>query len=423
LVNEMPLPANKKQADPPDSLETQKTTDDLNDSQKDLELAEREQHLPSDIEDKRRKGLLKTGFTTGTSATAATKAALVALLYDRTADDVCVSLPKGGNMKIRISWTKTEERGRSVTAAVVKDGGDDPDVTHRAEIRSTVSLTDDAGIIIIDGGMGVGRVTKPGLGLALGRAAINPTPTKMIEQAVLEVASNLLKDRGVKVVISVPSGEEIAKKTDNPRLGIVGGISILGTTGIVLPYSTASFAASIRQALDVALALGNEWVVLTTGGRSEEFAKVLLGNRLPDHCFVQMGDFAGYSIRQCELKKIKKATIAGFVGKLTKISMGVKQTHVRGSHVDMEFMAKVALECLPTISPSLIEEIEKANTARHVAEIIVANNVDGFFQLLCKKACEHMREYSKGNLELEVIMFDFDGRVYGQWPTTPQYGV
>jgi cobalt-precorrin-5B (C1)-methyltransferase len=103
--------------------------------------------------------------------------------------------------------------------------------------------------------------------------------------------------------------------------------------------------------------------------------------------------------------------------------MGVKQTHVRGSHVDMEFMAKVALECLPTISPSLIEEIEKANTARHVAEIIVANNVDGFFQLLCKKACEHMREYSKGNLELEVIMFDFDGRVYGQWPTTPQYRV
>jgi len=415
-MNEMPLPVNKNHADPTDSLYTQKTTDDLNDSQKDLELAEREQQLPSDIEERRRKGLLKTGFSTGTSATAATKAALVALLYQRTVDVVYVSLPKGGNIKIRISWTKPEEDGLSVTAAVVKDGGDDPDVTHRAEICSTVSLTDDAGIIIIDGGKGVGRVTKPGLGLALGRAAINPTPTKMIEQAVLELASNSLRDRGVKVVISVPLGEEIAKKTDNPRLGIVGGISILGTTGIVLPYSTASFAASIRQSLDVALALGNEWVVLTTGGRSEEFAKVLLGTRLPDHCFVQMGDFAGYSIRQCELKKMKKATIAGFIGKLTKMSMGVKQTHVRGSHVDMEFMAKVALECLPKISPSLIQEIENANTARHVAEIIVTNKISGFFHLICKKVYEHMMEYSKGNLELEVIMFDFDGSVSGQWP-------
>jgi cobalt-precorrin-5B (C1)-methyltransferase len=422
LVNEMPLSANKNQVDAPDSSETQKTTYDIDDSQKDLELAEKEQQLPPDVEEKKRKGLLKTGFTTGTSATAATKAALLALLYYRTADDVYVSLPKGGNIKIRISWTKAEKHWRSVTAAVVKDAGDDPDVTHRAEICSTVSLTDDAGIIAIDGGIGVGRVTKPGLGLALGRAAINPTPTKMIEQAVVEVASNSLKNRGVNVVISVPSGEEIAKKTDNPRLGIVGGISILGTTGIVLPYSTASFAASIRQAVDVALALGNEWVVLTTGGRSEEFAKVLLGTRLPDHCFIQIGDFAGYSIRQCESKKIKKATIAGFIGKLTKMSMGVKQTHVRGSHVDMKFMAKVALECLPTISPSLLEEIEKANTARHVAEIIVANKMGGgFFRLICKKVYEHMREYSKGNLELEVIMFDFDGRVYGQWPSTPQY--
>src|SRR5215831_3072206 len=133
LMNEMPLPVNKNHADPTDSLYTQKTTDDLNDSQKDLELAEREQQLPSDIEDKRRKGLLKTGFTTGTSATAATKAALVALLYQRTVDVVYVSLPKGGNIKIRISWTKPEEDGLSVTAAVVKDGGDDPDVTHRAE--------------------------------------------------------------------------------------------------------------------------------------------------------------------------------------------------------------------------------------------------------------------------------------------------
>jgi cobalt-precorrin-5B (C1)-methyltransferase len=238
----------------------------------------------------------------------------------------------------------------------------------------------------------------------------------MIEKAVNEVAAECLKSHGVKIIISVPRGEEIAKKTDNPRLGIIGGISILGTTGIVIPYSTASFAASIRQSLDVALAMGDNWVILTTGGRSEDFAKLLFERTVAEHCFVQMGDFAGYSIRQCVQKKIRKATIAGFIGKLTKMSMGVKQTHVRGSHVDMEFMARLASECLPTISGSLLEEIKNANTARHVFEIITASGITGFSDLVCKKVYEHMHEYSKGELQIEVIMFDFDGKVSGRFP-------
>src|SRR6266571_3733977 len=256
-------------------------------SQKDLELAETEQHLPLEIQEKKRKGTLRTGFTTGTSATAATKAALIALLSQKTVKFVSVSLPKGGIMNIRIANTTKEQY--SATSAVVKDAGDDPDVTDRAEVCATVYLTNEVGIISIDGGKGVGRVTKPGLGIDIGKPAINPSPTKMIERAVSEVAAERLKDHGVKVVISVPRGEEIAKKTDNPRLGIIGGISILGTTGIVYPYSTASFAASIRQALDVARAMGDQWIVLTTGGRSEDFAKELFGNALPEHCFVQMG--------------------------------------------------------------------------------------------------------------------------------------
>ena len=163
-------------------------------------------------------------------------------------------------------------------------------------------------------GKGVGRVTKPGLGLEIGKAAINPTPIKMLEQAVREVAGHQLENQGVDVVISVPNGEEIAKKTDNPRLGILGGISILGTTGLVLPYSTASFVASIRQGLDVATAMGADTVVLTTGGRSEDFAKVLF--KLPDHCFIQMGDFAGYSMKQCANKiTLRKVIIAGLYRK------------------------------------------------------------------------------------------------------------
>ena len=167
--------------------------------------------------------------------------------------------------------------------------------------------------------------------------------------------------------------------------------------------------------------MGDDWVILTTGGRSEDFAKELFDKTLPEHCFVQMGDFAGYSIRHCVLKKIRKATIAGFVGKLTKMSMGIKQTHVRGSHVDMEFMARLASECFPIISTSIIEEIKNANTARHVFEIITAREISGFFDLICKKVYEHMHEYSKGELQLEVIMFDFDGNVSGQFPECHSY--
>jgi cobalt-precorrin-5B (C1)-methyltransferase len=382
------------------------------DGEQDLILAEQEQELPANIEEKRRRGILKTGYTTGTSATAATKAALLALISGKAVDNIFVSLPKGGTAKLKIAWTKIERNNFS-TVAVIKNAGDDPDITHGAEICSTVTFNGQVGKIVIDGGIGVGRVTKPGLGLEIGKAAINQTPMKMIELAVREVAAKKLNDNGVNVVISVPKGEELAKKTDNPRLGIIGGISILGTTGIVLPYSTASFAASIRQSLDVAIAMGIDTVVLTTGGRSEDFAKGLFAKLLPDHSFVQIGDFAGYAIKQCANKKIRKAVIAGFIGKLTKMAMGVKQTHVRGSHVDMEFMAKVAAEC--NSSPKVIEEIKGANTARHVSEIIGKNNVSGFFDLVCKKVYQQMYEYSEGKLKLEVIMFGFDGKLCGQY--------
>jgi cobalt-precorrin-5B (C1)-methyltransferase len=377
---------------------------------KDIELAEREQELPPEIEEKKRRGALRTGYTTGTTATAATMGALYALIGGKEVKEVTVSLPKNKTATLKIAWTKNENG--KVTCAAIKDGGDDPDATHGAEICSTVSFSKSAGQISIDGGKGVGRVTKPGLGLDMGKAAINPTPMKMLEQAVRDVAKEQLKKQGVDVVISVPKGEEIAKKTDNPRLGIMDGISILGTTGIVLPYSTASFAASIRQILDVAIAMGADTAVLTTGGRSEDFAKGMF--KLPDHCFVQMGDFSGYSIKQCANKKLSKAIIAGFIGKLTKMAMGVKQTHVAGSHVNMEFMARLAADC--NALPAVVSEIRGANTARHVSEIVTKNNVAGYFDLVCKKVHEQMNEHAKGQLEIEVVMFEFDGKVIGRYP-------
>jgi cobalt-precorrin-5B (C1)-methyltransferase len=383
------------------------------DKDQDLEkLAEQEHKLPPEIEEKKRKGTLRTGYTTGTTATAATKGALYALINGKPIEQVTVSLPKGRTATLRIAWTKTENNGK-ITCAAIKDGGDDPDATHGAEICSTVSFSDDTGQIKIQGGKGVGRVTKPGLGLEIGKAAINPTPLKMLEQAVSEVAGHQLERRGVDVVISVPNGEEIAKRTDNPRLGILGGISILGTTGLVLPYSTASFAASIRQGVDVATAMGADTIVLTTGGRSEDFAKELF--KLPDHCFIQMGDFAGYSIKQCANKMtIRHVIIAGFIGKLTKIAMGVKQTHVAGSHVDTEFMARLAAEC--KAPPNVVEEIRTANTARHVSEIIKKNNIVSYYDRVCKSVSEQMHGHAKGQLQVEVILFEFDGTVIGRYP-------
>lgn len=381
----------------------------------DLLIAENEQDLPKEVSEKKSKGQLRTGYTTGTCASAATKAALYALVAKKSLDIVMITLPKGQAVNLPVAWTKPFEN--SVTCAVIKDGGDDPDVTHGAEICSTVQFTADTGNIHIDGGLGVGRVTKPGLGLKIGDAAINPVPMKMIKESVKELLTQVrspLDTAGLNITISVPNGHELAKKTDNPRLGILGGISILGTTGIVLPYSTASFAAAIRQSLDVGIALQDDTFILTTGGRSEDFSKAVFGEMYPDHCYVQMGDFAGYSIKQCHDKGVKKVFIGGFIGKLTKIAMGVKQTHVRGSHVSMDFMAKLAKDS--GANEEVVKLILGANTARHVSEIIDSNRLVGFYDQICREAVRQLENYSKKELRIEVIMFDFDGKIVGRFP-------
>ena len=223
---------------------------------------------------------------------------------------------------------------------------------------------------------------------------------------------NILQKNGIKIIISVPKGKELALKTDNPRLGIVGGISILGTSGIVIPYSTASFAASVRQNLDVSLAMGNDTVVLTTGGRSEEFAKKIVD--LPEHSFVQMGDFAGYTIQQCAKKEIKKAYVVGFIGKLAKMAAGVKQTHVKGSKVNTNFLGELAKSC--RANEKTIEQIKNANTARHVQDIAIENKVEGFFNKVCSEVYKHMRNHSEEKVHIDVILLDFDGKILGRHP-------
>jgi len=351
------------------------------------------------------KTKLKTGYTTGSSATAAAKAALLSILGQEKIENVEILLPKRSFIKIPLHSCEFESD--KAKCSVIKDGGDDPDVTHGAEIIVELSLTEKINQIEIEGGEGVGIVTKPGLGLEINKPAINPVPKRMIIENLRDVGEQILSEKGIKVIISIPKGKELGPKTDNPRLGIVNGISILGTSGIVIPFSTASYAASIRQNLDVAIAMGNDTVVLTTGGRSEDFAKKIID--LPEHCFVQMGDFSGYTIQQCTKKNIKKAYVVGFIGKLAKMAAGVKQTHVKGSKVNMNFLAELAKKA--NAKENVILSIKKANTARHVSEIILENNVKGFFELICSETHRHLKNHSEQKVPIDVILFDFNGNI------------
>ena len=355
-----------------------------------------------DIETKTK---LRTGFTTGSCATASSKACVLSIINQKKIEQTDIILPKRSKLDIQINSCEFTEN--SATCSVIKDGGDDPDVTHGAEIFVDVELTNNIGKIEIDGGEGVGRVTKPGLGLEIGSAAINPTPKKMILENVTEISKEILEKNGIMIKVSVPNGKELGPKTDNPRIGIMGGISILGTSGIVIPYSTASFAAAIRQQIAVVSSMNDDNVVLTTGGRSEDFARAII--ELPDHSFIQMGDFSGYTIKQCAKQGLKKAYVAGFIGKLAKMAAGVKQTHVKGGKVDMKFLSELAKRC--DAKSDTISKILGANTARNVQEIIIEDKVDGFFDEVTKEACNQMRQHSEEKIPVEVILFDFDGKV------------
>lgn len=351
------------------------------------------------------KTKLRTGYTTGSSATAAAKAGLLSIINQQKFQIVEILLPNRNLIQIPIHFCEFESD--KAKCSVIKDGGEDPDVTHGAEIIVDLEITEKANCVEIDGGEGVGIVTKPGLGLEINKPAINPVPKKMIIENIREIGEKILAEKGIRIIISVPKGKELGPKTDNPRLGIKDGISILGTSGIVVPFSTASYAASIRQNLDVAIAMGNDTVVLTTGGRSEDFAKKIVN--LPEHCFVQMGDFSGYTIQQCGKKNIKKAFVVGFIGKLAKMAAGVKQTHVKGSKVDMLFLSELAKKA--KAEDNVIQDIKMANTARHVSEIIQENKVEGFFELICSETYKHMRKHSEEKVSIDVILFDFEGNI------------
>jgi cobalt-precorrin-5B (C1)-methyltransferase len=352
---------------------------------------------------------MRTGFTTGAVAAAAAKAATAALLTGREVREVEINLPVG--QRVTFAVHVCEIRGTSAICSVIKDAGDDPDCTHGAEIFSEVWLTD-SNAVEINGGEGVARVTKAGLGIEIGKASITRVPLKMIAESVQEALAGLAGPlRGARVIVTVPRGLEMAKKTLNERLGLIGGISILGKTGIVRPYSTAAFKVTIANMIDVAKAAGHQVVVITTGGESEKFAMRILPE-LPEEVFVQMGDFVGWTLRYCQKKKMPKAIIAGMIGKLSKIADGMLMTHARRGSVNLALLAGLAAQC--GASSEIQEKIRGANTAREVQEIVVAAGLPGFFDRVCQLICRHCSAHTQGEVTIEAILTDFEGNVLGR---------
>lgn len=351
---------------------------------------------------------LRHGYTTGSCATATAKAALRALILQELQSEVTIRLPVGQEASFQL--VSCEFNGREATAGVIKDGGDDPDATHGALILSTVSWCEESGITL-DGGIGVGRVTKPGVPVAVGEAAINPVPRKMIREAVQSVLEEFELERGVKVVVSVPDGEEIAKKTLNGRLGIVGGISILGTRGIVVPFSTSAYMASIAQAINVAVLAGCDHLVLSTGGRTEKLGMELYPD-LPVEAFIEMGDFVGFALKQCKLKKVRKVTLVGMMGKFSKLAQGKMNVHSKSSTVDFGFIAQVAGEA--GAPPELLEQISGCNTASQAGDLIQEQGILPFFDLLCTYCCHAGLTHIKGGMETETVISTLKGVVLGR---------
>jgi cobalt-precorrin-5B (C1)-methyltransferase len=373
----------------------------------------REPDLPRTA--KVRQKALRTGWTTGTCAAAAAKAAVTALDTGQIQRSVEIGLPSGQRVSFPVDDCTVSPR--TAEAVVVKDAGDDPDVTDGARLTATVSWRGEPGIEL-DGGEGVGVVTKPGLGLEVGGPAINPVPRQMITQSVGEVID--LASRGVQVVISVPDGERMARKTTNARLGIIGGISILGTTGIVRPFSTASWRASVEQAISVLAAQGEDTVVLCTGGRTEQGAMRLLPD-LPEVCFVEVGDFTGAALRRAVEHHLTRVVFVGMAGKLTKLAAGVLMTHYTRSKVSLDLLRDITVAVGG--SAELADQVAAANTARHAAELWEAAGIlPATGHELCERAAEVLSRFAaeiatdaaaSGTAAapaIQVIMVDFSGR-------------
>ena len=355
---------------------------------------------------------LRTGFTTGACATAAAASACRALLTGHWIDPITIRLTNGQTPSFPLEVAETGSGW--ARAAVRKDAGDDPDVTHKALVVAKVALGAAGSGVTFRAGPGVGTVTKPGLPLDVGEAAINPVPRRMISEALAEVAEELDQACDFDVEIAVPGGEELALKTWNPRLGIEGGLSILGTTGIVKPYSCAAWIASIHLGVDVARANGLGHVVASTGSTSEAAAKKIY--RLPDSAMLDMGDFVGGLLKYVRRHPLPKITIAGGFGKLTKLAQGATDLHSSRSQVDFAGLESLAKGHCASVGSDALSCIGSANTAKQALEIAGPALADAIADLAMATAERTLRD---APTDVEVMVFDRNGMLVSRRSRVP----
>ncbi len=342
---------------------------------------------------------LRSGYTTGACATAASKAALILLLGGKEPQSVPITFPNGEVLELAIAKIKKENGG--VSATVIKDAGDDPDVTDGQSIVSTVRFNDSSEIRFQQG-EGVGKVTLPGLGLEIGGPAINRVPRQMIERELSALYSG-----GLDVIISVPGGRELAKRTFNPRLGVEGGISIIGTSGIVRPFSSEAYVGAIRSGIQVCKAVGSPRLVINSGAKSEGFLKALYPE-LPPQAFVQYGNFIGDALRIASELKIEKVTLGVMIGKAVKLAEGFLDTHSKNVMMNKEFLKQLAAEA--GCSDFAGDIIEKITLARELWTSFTLEDAELFFPLLSSRCLAVARtSFPKGQLTL--LLLDEAGKV------------
>ncbi|MER5275266.1 cobalt-precorrin-5B (C(1))-methyltransferase [Streptomyces sp. NPDC002809] len=351
---------------------------------------------------------LRPGWTTGACATAATTAAYTALLSGGFPDPVTITLPKGQNPAFALAVE--ELAAGQATAGVVKDAGDDPDVTHGALVRATVRALPPGSGVVFRAGPGVGTVTLPGLPLDVGEPAINPVPRQMIREHIAQVAAAHRGSGDVEVTVSVDHGEEIARSTWNPRLGILGGLSILGTTGIVVPYSCSAWIDSIRRGVDVARAAGHTHVAGCTGSTSEKTVVAEYG--LPEIALLDMGDFAGAVLKYVRRHPVERLTVCGGFAKLSKLAAGHLDLHSGRSQVDKAFLAGLARR--GGADEALVAGVAAANTGLAALQLCQARGVP-LGDLVAMAARDEALSVLRGApVAVDVICIDRAGTVVGR---------
>ena len=361
-----------------------------------------------------KKPPLRRGWTTGACATAAARAAFTALASGESPPDpVEIGLPGGRRVAFALAgFTRGDDYAE---AAVVKDAGDDPDVTHGALIRVRVRRAPPGAGVSFSAGEGIGMVTRPGLPLPPGEPAINPVPRAMMRQAIEEAATALGVGADAAIEISVPNGEELARATLNGRLGIIGGLSILGTTGIVVPYSCSAWIDTIHRGVDVARASGLDHIAATTGSTSEDAVRKLHG--LPDAALIEMGDFAGGLLKYLRAHPVPRVTIGGGFAKLTKLAQGRLDLHSGRSSIDFADLAQTAREA--GADAALVAAIGAANSALDALESARAKNIDLAAPIAARAWTTAARTLDRAEIALEIIVVDRAGAIIARTAFAP----